>query len=132
MPVAVVDASALVELLLRRPGSHLIRTALLDRIVVAPQHLDAEVMSALRGLVRRGDLAEGRAHLALQRLAVAAIDRFALAPLLEDAWTLRENVGAYDALYVALARRLRCPLVTADQRLAVAPGLGVTVTLVRG
>lgn len=34
------------------------------------------------------------------------------------AWQLRQNVSFYDALYVALAERLDCPLVTADRRIA--------------
>lgn len=128
----VVDASVLVELLLQRPASALVRSALSGSVAVAPQHLDAELLSALRGLVQRGDLAEARARLALGRLATAAIiERFPLTPLIAEAWTLRDNVSSYDALYVVLARRLRCPLLTADARLAGAPGLGVAVTLIR-
>ena len=37
-------------------------------------------------------------------------------------WELRHNVGAYDALYVALAEALDAPLLTADGRLAAAHG----------
>jgi predicted nucleic acid-binding protein len=33
-------------------------------------------------------------------------------------WEMKDNVSAYDAAYVALAMRLRVPLVTADLRLA--------------
>ena len=131
MSPLVVDASVLVELLLGRPGSALIRSALAGRTAVAPQHLDVELMSALRALVRRGDVVETRARLALGRLATAAIERFPLPPLLADAWTMRDNLSSYDALYVALARRLECPLLTSDVRLAGAPGLRVPVTLVR-
>jgi len=32
-------------------------------------------------------------------------------------WSLRANVSAYDACYVALAETLRAPLVTADRKL---------------
>ena len=131
MSPLVVDASVLVELLLGSPASPLIRSALLGRTAVAPQHLDAELISALRALVRRGDVLEARARLALTRLSTAAVERFPLPPLLADAWTLRDNLSSYDALYVALARRLRCPLLTSDVRLAGAPGLGVPVTLLR-
>jgi predicted nucleic acid-binding protein len=58
------------------------------------------------------------------------VSRFALAPLLPAAWELRANVSLRDALYVALARRLDAMLVTADARLALAPDLGVALTLV--
>ena len=42
------------------------------------------------------------------------------------AWDLRDNVTFYDALYVALD----VPLLTADARLARAPGLPCQVELV--
>lgn len=44
-------------------------------------------------------------------------------PLLGRAWELRENVSAYDAMYVALAEALEAPLVTSDARLSHAPGV---------
>ncbi|HEV2895331.1 MAG TPA: type II toxin-antitoxin system VapC family toxin [Actinomycetota bacterium] len=52
-------------------------------------------------------------------------------PLLPRAWALRANVTSYDACYVALARELRCPLVTGDLRLSRAPGLGVPLITVQ-
>ncbi len=39
------------------------------------------------------------------------------------AYELRSNVTPYDATYVALAEGLSCPLVSADTRLARAPGI---------
>jgi len=47
--------------------------------------------------------------------------------LLPAAWDLRRNLTIGDGLYVALARRLDVVLVTADDRLARAPRLGVRV-----
>ena len=44
------------------------------------------------------------------------------APLLRRCWQLRGNVTAYDACYVALAEALDCALLTADAKLAKAPG----------
>ena len=43
------------------------------------------------------------------------------------AYELRANVTTYDAAYLALAEGLSCTLVTADSRLAQAPGLGCQV-----
>jgi predicted nucleic acid-binding protein len=45
-------------------------------------------------------------------------------------WALRENLTAYDAVYVALAEALETTLLTCDGRLARAPGLGRRVELV--
>ena len=45
------------------------------------------------------------------------------APLLPRVWELRHNLTVYDACYVALAEAIDQPLLTADRRLANAPGL---------
>ncbi len=50
-------------------------------------------------------------------------------PLAEAAWELRSAVTFYDALYVVLAATLDVPLLTADARLARAPGLPCQVEL---
>jgi hypothetical protein len=43
------------------------------------------------------------------------------AVLVRRAYELRDNVSAYDAMYLALAEALDCPLITADARLAAPP-----------
>ena len=45
------------------------------------------------------------------------------------AYELRANVTPYDATYVALAEGLSCPLVSADARLARAPGIRCDVDI---
>ena len=44
-------------------------------------------------------------------------------PLMVRAYELRSNLTPYDATYVALAEGLSCALVSADARLARAPGI---------
>ena len=51
--------------------------------------------------------------------------------LLGRIWELRGNVSAYDATYVAVAEALGATLVTADARLARAPGPRCAITVVR-
>lgn len=46
-------------------------------------------------------------------------------------WNLRNNLAAYDAVYVALAEALDAPLLIRDKRLAAAPGHHVRVKLVQ-
>jgi predicted nucleic acid-binding protein len=72
-------------------------------------------------LIRR-DL--GLPRQAVEDLLDAPLRRLPTLPLLPAVWTLRANVASYDACYVALARDLGCPLVTADRKLPRAPGLG--------
>ncbi len=69
---------------------------------------------------------------ALQALATAnrlGLRRHPSRSLWPRAWELRTNLSAYDALAVALAEQLDVPLLTADARLARAPGLRCVVEL---
>ena len=97
---------------------------------MVPAHFDAEVLSALGRLARAGRLPEESVDPLLRELVRAPFTRFALQPLLTQAWELRHNLALRDALYVSLARQLGAQLVTADGRLALAPTLGVPVILV--
>ena len=130
MTVAVVDASAAVELLLGSPAGRRVDRSLRGKTLAAPGHLDAEVLSALGRMARAGELDAEGVERSVTGLTRAPISRFPLTPLLAPAWELRENVALRDALYVALARKLDATLVTADARLARAPALGVALTLV--
>jgi len=127
---AVFDASAVVVLLLRLPGSDVVEQELVRSEPAAPAHLDAEVLNALVRLTRRDRLAAERAERAIAALRRMRIRRMAIASLMVGAWAHRHNLSAYDALYVCLAARLGAGLVTADRRLAAAPGLGVPITVI--
>lgn len=90
--------------------------------LAAPHVVDLEVTSAWRRLAAAGHLDGRRADLALADLQVLRIERVPHAPLLARCWELRANLTIYDAAYVALAEALDAPLLTADSRLANAPG----------
>jgi predicted nucleic acid-binding protein len=51
--------------------------------------------------------------------------------VLDRIWELRDNLSAHNAGYVALAETLGCVLVTADGRIAAAPGVRCPVTVMR-
>jgi predicted nucleic acid-binding protein len=129
MPV-VIDASALVELLLRRERASAVLQAVGDTQMVAPDVINPEVLWALRRRERNGKLRADRARQAVEDLLDAPLRRFPTLPLLPAVWELRANVTSYDACYVALARDLHCALVTGDRRLSRAPGLGVPLLTV--
>jgi predicted nucleic acid-binding protein len=122
--VIVVDASALLEFLLQTPLGIRIEARLFrDQDEFHSPHLaDVEVAQGLRRLVRTGELSPDRAAEAIADLADLDLHRHAHIDLLTRAWKLRENVTAYDAMYVALAEALDAPLVTCDTPLAKAPG----------
>lgn len=128
----VLDASVAVELL-RGPGTG---TAIRTRLAGspppfhAPHLIDAEVAHAIRRVVARGLLEASDGHAALRALSGLPIQRHAHGPLLDRVWALRDNVSAYDALYVALAEQLGATLLTRDARLAAAPGVRAAVEVV--
>ncbi len=122
--MTVVDASALIEALLRTPLGEKCTERLLrpGDPLFAPHLLDVEVTQVLRRCFQKGDLRDGRGREALQDLADFPLTRFSHEPLLRRMWELRHSLSAYDAAYIALAEALDAPLVTCDARLAGAHG----------
>jgi predicted nucleic acid-binding protein len=122
--LAVVDASVLAVFYLADDPRRETVVARLARgdALYAPAHMDAEVVSALRGIARTNPTVERVAPAALHHLAGLAVRRMPLAPLLDRMWELRANVTAYDAAYVALAEELPAPVLTCDAKLAAASG----------
>lgn len=92
------------------------------QVLHAPHLLDVEVTQVLRRFERTGSLAATRAEEALDDLRALRVVRHPTLALLGRVWGLRENLSAYDALYVALAEALEAPLLTTDRRIARAPG----------
>lgn len=117
----VADASAVVDLLSGAPHAAAIRDELSDVAELdVPEHFHVEAISALRGLLRRGDLSPERADRALDLLFALRVVRHPVAPLARDVWTLREALPAHDAAYLALARALDTRVLTTDRGLAAA------------
>lgn len=123
----VLDASAAVAALLNAGRA---RRFVCEEVIHAPHLVDAEVFSALRRQTAGGALALGATRKVIDVWARLGITRYAAAPLLERVWELRDTVTTYDAMYVALAEALDCPLVTADARLSRAHGIRCAVTVI--
>ena len=119
-----VDASALLEFLLQTPlGTRVEARLLRDRDEFHSPHLiDVEVTQGLRRLVRAGEVSADRAAEAIEDLVDLDLHRHAHLDLLTRSWKLRDNMTAYDAMYVALAEALDATVVTCDTPLAKAPG----------
>lgn len=112
------------------PAAAALRRRIVEETVHAPHLMIAEVGSVARRLVLAGSLSAARGlHLVEAATDVADVVH-AHGPLVRLAWALRANVSFYDALYVALAKSLDLPLVTADARLARASALPCVVEVV--
>lgn len=128
----VVDASALLEALLRTPAAKKVERRLLDprQTLHAPHLLDVEIAQVIRRYAANGEIDSERGRMALVDLADFPLRRYPHDVLLPRVWNLRYNFTAYDAVYIALAEALDAPLLTRDQRLAVAAGHHARVELV--
>ena len=129
LSVIVVDASAILEVLLRSPAALAIEERLFERgeTLHAPHLIDLEVLQVLRRYAAAGEVSAERAREALDDLAAFRLRRWAHDALALRIWELRQNLTAYDAAYIALAEALGAPLLTRDRRLASAPGIRTRV-----
>ncbi|HEY5199754.1 MAG TPA: type II toxin-antitoxin system VapC family toxin [Acidothermaceae bacterium] len=107
------------------------RAAVAGQDVSVPDLADVEVVSVLRRRWLAKTMTARRFAAAIDDLAMLPADRYPASPFMPRAYELRANVSAYDATYVALAEHLDCSLVTADARLASAPGPRCAITVLR-
>ena len=131
--MTVLDASGAVELLLNTASGRRLAARLAGdaEVVHVPHLIDVEIAQVLRLYVLRaaGDARQKIGRDGASSLAARHFDveRYPHEPLLDRVWQLRDNVTAYDAVYVALAEALSTVLVTGDRRLARMPGLAVAI-----
>jgi predicted nucleic acid-binding protein len=115
----VVDASVVLKWFLPEALSEAaLRLAASDRVFLAPELLGAEVANALWKKQLRREVEGTYAAGILENLRRVAIETFTLMPLLPAAFAIASAAGhsVYDCLYLALADRENCPVVTADRR----------------
>ncbi len=127
----VLDASVAVTAL-TEPGSPAADLlSVTDAVFQVPSIFDAEVLSALRGLVRGRKFDGAAAADLIVDLMVLPVDRWHLPPLLPRMWELRANLTPYDAAYVALAELTGTVLVTGDERITAAPGTRCHIQIIK-
>lgn len=136
MSRAVVDASALVRLVLRGDGAAELADFLAAKtVVMAPYLVCGETANTLWKYVRAGKLDREDAVVRLEQ-ALTLVDE-----LVDDSELAAEALVAavaashpvYDLLYAVLARRHGCPLITTDRPLAdVLRGMDVPVEIPGG
>lgn len=118
----VLDASALLEIVIGRSPSADLRRSTMTAQGAAPELIDVEAISSIRRLVRGGLLPLSEATAAVRDIGETPLSRTAHRPFLGRVWELRDSITAYDATYIALAERLGVPLLTCDARLGRAHG----------
>jgi predicted nucleic acid-binding protein len=129
--VIVLDSSCLAEVLLQTDAAAAIETQLRRAGGLhAPELLDLEILQVLRRLLAGREISSERAEIALAALERLALRRWPHGPLRRRIWALRANLTAYDAAYVALAERLRCPVLTRDRKLARSSGHRVRIEVI--
>jgi predicted nucleic acid-binding protein len=119
--MVVVDASVVVEAVLRRPAAAQVMAELTVADAHAPHLLDVEVVSALRRLLAHRELNGERATAALSDFLNLSVERYPHSILAPRVWELRANFTPYDAVYLALAEHLAdegVPILTVDARFA--------------
>lgn len=123
-PERVVDASILADALARRVrrGDAARRALSSANAMFVPDIAYAEAASALRRMNLAGELDGQSFDETMAELQMMPLVARPTRPLPGRAAQLRRSLSTYDALYVALAEGLGCPLVTVDVRLASAPG----------
>lgn len=126
----VIDASAMIELLLDTEiGREVGGRVFAENSRHAPHLLDIEVAQVMRRYVSSNQVKRPRGLEALEDLSEFPLTRHAHTFLLERVFALRQNLSAYDAVYVALAEALGATLLTCDRGLARAPRLHAKVEL---
>jgi predicted nucleic acid-binding protein len=129
--VIVVDASAVINLLLAKPQAASIVARMYGRNgrAFAPALLEVEVLHVLRRLLRADELSLERAAEAIDLFHDLPIHPVGHRPIAGRIWGLRHQFSAYDAAYVALAEAMDAPLLTCDRRIANAHGHHARVEL---
>lgn len=130
--MTVVDASIVVRLLQNRHDDARLRERFTrHRYLHAPTLIDAEVTSAIRGLLLSSKpgitIDAARAREMLDDYADLPVVRYPMQPYQRRALALRDNFTAYDAFYVALAESLDMTLLTDDRKYAKAPSHTATI-----
>lgn len=128
----VVDASAVLEILLRTPAASAVESRVFrpGETLHAPHLLDVEAAQVIRRYVALGQIPRSRGAQAVEDLAVFPLARYPHVDLLPRIWELRGNLTAYDAAYVSLAEALKATLVTRDRRLAAAPARRIRIDVI--
>jgi len=125
----VLDASAILAVIVDEPEARIVIDCTRDAVIVSPNIVSCEVANALSRMMKRGMVNSKEQMISLIRnfgeipMRTVGVE---LEKALEIAWDNR--IYAYDAFYLETAKRLELPLLTFDSgMIRVAGNLGITV-----
>ena len=113
----VIDASAALEILSRSETGLKLEAAVLDLDLHAPHLIDLEVLNVVRRWERSGEVGRREATHIIGIFRGIRITRHSHETLLNGIWAVRQNLTAYGASYLALAKALNAELITMDSAL---------------
>ena len=117
--MVVVDASVVLDALL---GDATADASLRRHDLHAPVTIDVEMLHALRRRWLAGQVQDDAVAVVIALFQHTQITRHSVQPFVDRIWSIRRNITAYDAAYVALAEFLDVPLLTRDWRLSRSSG----------
>lgn len=128
----VLDASVALELVLCTAAGQRLFSRLFGKpgLLRAPELMDLEVLQVLRRKLLAGSLILRDCERAVGNLSILPVVRHPHTVLLDRVWEYRNNLTAYDAVYVALAEALGATLLTRDAKLALSSGHRARIELV--
>ncbi|MEB3338368.1 MAG: type II toxin-antitoxin system VapC family toxin [Leptolyngbyaceae bacterium] len=121
----VVDTSVAIKLVIEQEGSEQAEALFAtlgtepDTELYVPELFYAECANVLWQYVRRANYPPSEAKASLIRLKALSLQKVAIPDLVNEALeiAITQSISAYDACYVEISKRLKVPLVTADQKL---------------
>lgn len=126
----VLDAGAYFESLLGSSGGRIVDGVMWQDEPVAPELFSVEVLQRIVQVTKNNAVSRTVGEQMFSDLELAPVELVSHRALMGPALRYTCALSACDALYVALAKMLECPLITADGRLAAtaAEQFGLVVT----
>jgi predicted nucleic acid-binding protein len=118
MPDRVVDASVIAAIVFEEPRADEAEALLRDASLFAPEILPYELSSVALKKTKAEPSRRFEIAVRLRQALATQIELVQMAPLELLTLALETNLTIYDAAYLQAARRLGCPLVTFDAKLA--------------
>ena len=125
----VLDASAIMAVIVDEPESDFVIDCTQNSIIVSPHVVSFEITNGLTKMIRKGIISNKEKMINLiksfQQIPIK-FDENNLEKTLEIAWNYK--IYAYDAFYLETAQRLNLPLLTFDNGMRrIGKEIGITI-----